>query len=1232
MTEPSLASRLQTASTDLTSLSRVSHRLALVDEATKLQQVLDKLLPRLLYRIGDNHQAQQKSDTATEASLRDALSKIHAKLVEMLSHVMKRVREDQSVQLNCKEIVQLLLVVNDDTSNATATAAGTGITTGAESVSYDIPKPKEKVDPFTLNLTLAFLTLGLPRCTKDQLQELLPGLLVLVGYHSGKVETLSSVSLKSQWHQLTHLLLKAMESIMVAEEEQMKKTSSSAYKKQKQQSNNTTDTTETNTTATTNNEDALELTRRVLQQDTRATGACYNLLLDVLLYQTVAGNSNVPPGGLSQAAHERLKGGHSASARDWAAEMAVRSRSCQLKNRILDWMAPSRKWGLFLYTDTSNDDNTKNHLGMARTVALLVAASGDPTMEVSQRASTYLKQHFDNYRNHPERAFGDCMALVADLLRLCVGNTATRGSKASEIPNLGLPAPELSPEHPQFRLALQFQRRAVSEMTFGAFASFCSKTMDDTPQLITVETVEHLGTLSVLTSSKILGNLRTASGLTLLRGKPFIAAAQLLNSVVVRVSNMEGGGVGTAVMTDLLSKSLATACSVLSLVSTPRSTTSATNTSPTTSEGNVAVRDALYGVVCALSRSSLAQEGTWLFGAGQASSTTSNMETASLLFGCAANEEETLRPRAVAALDALLAAYCRAYTQPATTTTSKVETTAAVDNNPWSQVATPVAPTDDSLPRQQRELATTLLPLIWTASQHSASKQARVAAARWSSDLLRELDLPNACHLLCFLAGDPDVTAASIAKQGLGLDAEGAVLPDFAELTTLIFYENSNSSYGWRPRYYDFSPQGKAAAVRFSLQCLLNDLYGGEDEAVHSYVAAITKTLGQVAHFGREYFELSDECATCLSTCLSTSTYARSLLGTKKTFLGLSDLEELALSASSSRARRHLAESCGYLYEDLSLWESQDWISAIQRPMSICASEIVNSTSIRLHGAAFLGATCVRAFRLHPSNSVDTCWDLACKILQALGDGTLNSDEIISNSFADGLAIALSYSADDAPILDERLYAGTTAALVKLATSLRKYGNGDHADATRTTKLVHAAGICLASSTSGAGSTGSNLGAARLDCVEALFSLLGSTAFRKDEEIALFTGEALACYADAYSPKDVVWSSHSSIWPDDLNEDFAKELPPHQQVSLSNFHCVTKNYFKCSFFFTPTGTLHTASENGHHLQSPQADCLCTRLARCCRAFRIQSKSYFVVSASSICCRLSKHTLTRLMYC
>ena len=69
-------------SADLASLDRVAHRLALLDSADKLTQVLEKLLPRLLKRIGNNKDAQ-----------------IHDKLVEMISHILKRVRGDSSVKL-----------------------------------------------------------------------------------------------------------------------------------------------------------------------------------------------------------------------------------------------------------------------------------------------------------------------------------------------------------------------------------------------------------------------------------------------------------------------------------------------------------------------------------------------------------------------------------------------------------------------------------------------------------------------------------------------------------------------------------------------------------------------------------------------------------------------------------------------------------------------------------------------------------------------------------------------------------------------------------------------------------------------------------------------------------------------------------------------------------------------------------------------------------------------------
>ena len=60
--------------------------------------------------------------------------------------------------------------------------------------------------------------------------------------------------------------------------------------------------------------------------------------------------------------------------------------------------------------------------------------------------------------------------------------------------------------------------------------------------------------------------------------------------------------------------------------------------------------------------------------------------------------------------------------------------------------------------------------------------------------------------------------------------------------------------------------------------------------------------------------------------------------------------------------------------------------------------------------------------------------------------------------------------------------------------------------------------------------------------------MLGSSAFRADEEIALLAGESLAQYADAYSPEGAVWSSSVDILPEEFDDKTAKELPPHQHV------------------------------------------------------------------------------------
>eukprot|EP00978_Attheya_sp_CCMP212_P004711 scaffold10348_cov54-Attheya_sp.AAC.4 len=88
---------------EISSLGRVSHKLAMTDAGDPLEKVLGVLLPRLLLRIGNNH-ARNTANSFAKAEY----DKIHAKLVEMISHAMKRVRADQQCQLPCSAILGLL--------------------------------------------------------------------------------------------------------------------------------------------------------------------------------------------------------------------------------------------------------------------------------------------------------------------------------------------------------------------------------------------------------------------------------------------------------------------------------------------------------------------------------------------------------------------------------------------------------------------------------------------------------------------------------------------------------------------------------------------------------------------------------------------------------------------------------------------------------------------------------------------------------------------------------------------------------------------------------------------------------------------------------------------------------------------------------------------------------------------------------------------------------------------
>lgn len=109
-------------------------------------------------------------------------------------------------------------------------------------------------------------------------------------------------------------------------------------------------------------------------------------------------------------------------------------------------------------------------------------------------------------------------------------------------------------------------------------------------------------------------------------------------------------------------------------------------------------------------------------------------------------------------------------------------------------------------------------------------------------------------------------------------------------------------------------------------------------------------------------------------------------------------------------------------------------------------------------------------------------------------------------------------------------------------------------NAPRVLKLAEPAGLVLAAT---AASSGSQTATARSECVDALFKLLGSDAFRKDEEIALSVGESLATFAEAYRIEDAAaWATAGSQLPSDMDLAFALNSPPPVQVRKANVLCL----------------------------------------------------------------------------
>ena len=1330
------------ASNELSTLKRVSHRLAMTDAGPQLEKVLSLLLPRLLRRIGSNqikmndidhidididhnsehtdtdpdpdpdtdHNSDTRIDTRIDMvpSISSLYDNIHATLIEMMSHIIKRVRADSSCKLPCIQLLEIMYSYDPQSQSQSQSHTDINI----------------DINPFTLNLSLTFMTIGMPRCPVEELERMLPGLVAVLDKHSsldGYSDSVVSVAKKNQAFQVAHLVLRAVEGLVVYRSKKRKaKTNdgSESDKKDKDKDDGIQEEKEEKEAQY----HPMDVLRGMCRHNNSISATLYDLFLDVLLYQSSNTNTqtgtgtNLPPPGLSQIGTDRLVAGNSVTAKNWALEHASGSRLKDLKLALLDFIAPCRRFDPFHVAQRNNgkgngigigigngngrgesdrseggrDENDENDMdcgdensnsngdenenencekAVARAVALMVVAQGDRNLDVAGRAGSYLKAHMDSLRNtttsrnagnegaiarsthtrstHTRSGdnasdavlglLGDPIALVCELLGVILGGVIT----GSAFKKLGSSNTDTSHFHTSLgrdytrtmtteadaATVISTKRRMVPQQNATTIMSFLmTRAIDDFPTIFTppsmrravdsmaqyfdccAERATFVGTLVIMAANKYAGSGHSLSGLSLTSsvGNPSVASVKLLNSVCVRLVALfdamttskddDHEGCNERWITsvhDILARSFLNGCNIVSMAASSHS-------GDVQSAIGIEARDAAYGIICTICRSNMVSfDGGIVFHGGEAVSSEEKFlstKTAKTLFGCVSNEAETLKPRAVAALDSLLAAYCRHLDN---IRSSKVDAIVANDqpSNPWAMQVDNSDSAHASIKTQFEGFTKSLLPLLWNALQPTLPKASRHAAAQWASSLLKSLDLNASCHMLCFIAGDKDVTSASLALSGLGLTeqvgrdiitstsgGQDVSVPDFHDFVDAVF-SNEATTTSWRPNFLHFSPKGKGVALRFGLICLLSDFYGGDDTAISKYLDCITKTLQsyeesslQSSKKSRDWIELLDEASICYASLLKASGFARQSISDERHYLTISQLADLALSVSSSKARRYLASAYLHLLSDASIWNAEKefeisvWIqkSAIDRIVKVCGELLsdMSSTSFvaaKVHGAAYVGASCVQALRMYfvmegSAVMLEDTLRNASTMVELLGRGTLHSEEVIGDACAGALAIAFSYKAEDTPVLCENLHESTSTAMKFLNTSLRRFGNGDRTNPQRAASLAEATGIVLAATTVHKKSTtqhsaaletkSDDIGMRRLDCVDSLFFLLGSSANRKDPELALVVGEALAMYADAYSPEGCEWTYPKEEFPADFEQSYANDLPPHAHVRL----------------------------------------------------------------------------------
>jgi proteasome component ECM29 len=1033
---------------------------------------------------------------------------IHTKYIEMITHIRKRVRDDRNCLLPCDAILDLLLPA--PASSTTTTTNCNNISEGEASTIVTTPTDGSSSrssssfggggggNPFTINLSLAFLTLGINRCSPLECAQLLPRMLLFLEsiyteYDDDKISKTNksgTISVRymldpnrSMRHdQMCHLILRCLESTArsnpvenaASTPRAMKQSLSSVSTTSLSRNDNTASSTESAAVKSSNSKNIHSLlhnTKQILTTNPTIASALFDLIVDVILYTPIPSTSSLIPFGLSMMGYQRLIGGAASEAssaswgcKNWREEYNTAANAVsgsnsgrggggggagsnlkQLKLKLLDMIAPCRKYALFLpekKTMTSKteeastsvvvavtevataargndeeavssesgsvdaiDSQQYDGMGISRTVALMVLFMGESDPDVKNRAESYLRAHMDSYRGRevPRSAtmrrsatdggaatssiggndddfpaettihdalLGNSVALTQSILMLCLGGAASLNiekslsSQYNNANSIGILKSRLGLTYyadvtiaQEQKKILSCSRMKMSEQSATSALKFAAKMLDENPRLFHVGMdmeSEESDVAAVSTGTLVLAVMSDMHRPGSSASSALESAASLLNSLCVRLSLLYDARVQSRVAVPeslerirlLLARAMKLVCSILSPTSSGESTSSSSlGTKASTTQ--IEIRDKCYGVICTLARSLFALNDRYaLFDCGNsnpqpaksaASFPLDMISTAKLLFGCSSNEVDMLQPRATSALDALLGAKIRAVKfiaeQKKTTIVDMNGSDAAT--NPWANISghgdnklesNVVDPSSDGLSRS-------LLPLLWSSARSNLPKSSRLAAARWSSELLLKLDCTNAFHILCFMSGDNDATVAAIAKQALGVDKslgednairsgsnlsesdisdrDGNTRPAFSALLETIF--GSQSSTSTRPLYSSFNVHAKAATLRFLLQSLFSEenIYDNDDDlAIQKYVSTIVGTMANYADrsLSRDEIDLIDECSIALASCSATSKEAR-LTVTKRGELvselhySYNNIAKQALTSNSSKTR-----------------------------------------------------------------------------------------------------------------------------------------------------------------------------------------------------------------------------------------------------------------------------------------------------------------------------------------